>query len=195
MLKLIFISKHHRKKKTSHQKVWTPITKAELKAYISLTVHMGITPAPHNRLYWSKDLKFRNQGIADVMSRDRFDLIKKFLYFNTLNEGKKSNETLRKLKVIYDGVSKACINNFKGSVHLSVDESMIAFSGDHAGTIYLPRKPIKNGFKRYVLASSDSYVINFFPSFMTGKDTVIQIVFDLLSKVKIDEGTHLYMDK
>ena len=105
---------------------------------------MGINPAPQLRFYWNKDKRFRIPGIADAMTRDRFELIKRFLYFNDLEEAENPGDSLRKLRTIYESISKACLYNWKGEAQLSVDESMIPFSGDHSGSVYIPRKPIKN---------------------------------------------------
>ena len=158
-------------------------------------IHMGITPAPNYRLYWTKDKQFRISGIAEVMSRDRFEQIKRFIYFNTFQEANRSEDSLRKLKSIYNAISKSCKDHWKGSTNLSIDEPMIAFSGEHCGTVYVPRKPIKNGFKMFVLADVTGYVIKFFPSFLRVKDTVQRIVFDLISDVLTPNNHHLFMDK
>lgn len=46
---------------------------------------------------------------------------------------------------------------------------MIAYKGRHKWKVYMPLKPIKFGFKAYVLCESDSgYVLNW--SLNTGKD-------------------------
>ena len=181
--------------KKSHTKQWGDITRSELKAYLSMLIHMGITPAPNHEYYWNKDDKFRMRGIADVMPRDRFLQIKRFLYFNDYSEAKQSEDRLRKLKMIYASISQSCVNYWASTTHLSIDESMIAYTEDNVDIVYMPRKPIKNGFKMFVLADFNGYVMNFFPSFIYSKNTLRDIVFQLLPENLKNEGYHLYMDK
>ena len=48
---------------------------------------------------------------------------------------------------------------------LTIDESMVAFNGNHLEKAYIPHRPIKNGFKMSVYADISGYAIRVFPSF------------------------------
>ena len=59
-------------------------------------------------------------------------------------------------------IRRNCHLNAEPGYCISIDESMIAFKGRYAGKQYLPRKPIKWGFKCIILADSLSgYVYDF----------------------------------
>ena len=156
---------------------------------------MGITSCPDLRFYWSEDKTFRVPGIANVMSRDRFLLIRKFIYYNDNHEAKNSDDPLRKIRVLYNSILKTCFKYWTPHSKLVVDESMIAYNGDHPLAVYMPRKPIRNGFKMFVLSDSTGYVIRFFPSFGRVKDTTEKIVLELLQKDFLMNRFHVYFDK
>lgn len=168
---------------------------------------MGLTPVANYKFYWTKDSKFRMHGIPEVMPRDCFLSVKRFIYFHDHEETASSKDRLAKLKTVYDAVSKACRQFWVATPKLSIDESMIAFTEVHSGKGDMPQKPIQNGFKMFVLADSDGYAIKFFPSFGRGKekkkrdgkiekvDSVRDIVLDLLGTDFNNKGYHVFMDR
>ena len=62
--------------------------------------------------------------------------------------------------------------------------------------LFIPMKPIRNGFKIYVMSSSQGYILKFIPSSFLFKEktTVEEIVFSLTQGYK-GKGYHLFMDK
>jgi len=135
----------HLANQESHMKQWEPVTRIELKAYLAITLHLGINSCPELPIYWSRDESFRIPGITRVMPRDRFFAIQQFIYFNDLKEGKEGTDSLRKLRSVFDSISQSSQDLWLPRAKLVIDESMVAFSGEHAGAVYLPRKPVKNG--------------------------------------------------
>ena len=92
-----------------------------------------------------------------VMKRDRFTLILRFLHLNDSRHYKKKGEPghdpLYKLRPFIDPL----LDNFQAHYHyreLSIDETMIGFSGRVYFIQYMPNKPTKWGMKAYVLADS-----------------------------------------
>ena len=76
-----------------------------------------------------------------------------------------------------------------------IDESMISFTGRSFGLVYMPRKPIQNGFKIYVLADAEGYVLRFQPSFLYKKTTKVSVVvFDLMNDLYL-KSYHLFIDR
>ena len=60
-----------------------------------------------------------------------------------------------------DYLSKQCRTSFIPGQNLSVDEAMIKYKGRSQIKQCMPKKPIKRGFKIWMLANFDSgYVIN-----------------------------------
>ena len=81
------------------------------------------------------------------------------------------------------------------STQLSLDESMISFSGNHSGKVYMPRKPITNGFKMYAPADFKGHMLSFLPLFAKPKSSIRDIVFELIPKYIINKGYNFYMDR
>lgn len=54
-------------------------TEDEIEQYIGILIRMGMVPMPSYKSYWSDELRF--PPVADVMSRNRFTDINKFVLF------------------------------------------------------------------------------------------------------------------
>lgn len=65
-----------------------PVTESEIYTVIGLFMLMGIIQKPTIRFYFSKGRVISTPGVADVMSRDRFESICRFLHFvnNSISE-------------------------------------------------------------------------------------------------------------
>ena len=59
------------KRGPEERSVWYALTVYELKAWIALTLNMGIVKKPSLRLYWSTDEIFKTPFFSAVMSRDK----------------------------------------------------------------------------------------------------------------------------
>jgi len=55
-------------------------TVAELEQYVGILMKMGMVPMPSYRSYWSTELRL--PAVADIMSRDRFFDLNRFLHFS-----------------------------------------------------------------------------------------------------------------
>ena len=56
------------------------LTPLEFAQFLGVVVNMSIISLPRSRLYWSRQLGVAH--ISNVMSRERFEQIKKFIHFN-----------------------------------------------------------------------------------------------------------------
>lgn len=103
--------------------------------------------------------------LQQVLKRDRFSLILKFLHLNDnthyIPKGQQGHDPLYKLRPLLDPL----IANFRAAYtpnrELSIDEAMVGFKGRLSFIQYLPKKPTKWGMKAFVLADScTGYVYN-----------------------------------
>ena len=198
----------HKKKRRSHTIKWNNLTIVELKAFLSILSHMGLMRAANLDFYWSNDKTFRYPGIADIMSRDRFKSINKFIYYTdpdpyTLSQNTK--DPFMKFRTLFDAVNDSCQDHWNRTDKLTIDESMIEFFGRHSGKVFMPNKPVKNGFKVYVLADYRGYVLKFIPSFWFKDDEknanrpkktnkTKEIVLSLVDGYE-GRGLHIFMDR
>ena len=61
---------------------WQPTNPKEMKQFLGLTFVMGIIQKPNMQIYWSHDPLYGTPIFKQVMKRDRYLLILKFLHFN-----------------------------------------------------------------------------------------------------------------
>ena len=59
---------------------WDDVTVEEMRAYFGMCIIMGIIRLPSLNMYWTTDNLFVLQGLANVMPRDRFKQIKRYLH-------------------------------------------------------------------------------------------------------------------
>ena len=106
-----------------------------------------------------------NTHNLQVLKRDRFSLIMKFLHLSNnesyIPRGQPGHDPLHKLRPLLGPL----IANFQSAYtlnrELSIDEAMVGFKGRLSFIQYLPKKPTKWGMKAYVLADSTTgYVYN-----------------------------------
>ena len=131
--------------------LWTAVNADELCAYMGLLILMVFVKLPSLRDYWKKDKVFNYPPIANVMSRDRFLEIHRYLHF-TNNEalhapGSPGYDKLGKIKPIITALSERFRGVYEPGKNISIDEAMIRFKGRSTIKQYLPMKPIKRGIK------------------------------------------------
>jgi hypothetical protein len=139
-------------------------SRGEIERFVGMAMYMSLIRMSNTRSYWSAD--FRVNRIADAMSVNRFEEIKKFLHFsdNTNSEG--SKDKLKKIRPLLVNLRQRC-TTVKMEENLSVDEQIIPFKGRSSLKQYLPMKPHKWGYKMFVLSGVSGFSYDF--EFYTGK--------------------------
>lgn len=127
---------------------------------------MGINHLPEIRDYWSTDPLLHYSPIADRIARDRFEEISRYLHFADNNVLPKRGESgytrTQKVDPILTAMKTNCSKLLKPHRQLSVDEAMIPFKGRSSLKQYMPKKPVKRGFKVWVIAEACSgYFLDF----------------------------------
>ena len=94
------------------------------------------------------------------MSRKRFEDIKKFIHFAD-NENLTGGDKLAKIRPQQDKVNASLQQFGLFEKDLSIDEQMVPYFGRNSAKMFIRGKPIRFGYKNWVLASSDSYPYKF----------------------------------
>ena len=183
---------------------WKDVTLSEMKAFFGLCVAMGILRLPRIEEYWRKvDWLFLTPSFSEVMSRDRFVLIFRYLHVcdedKAIPRGQPGHDKLFKVRSLLDLLLRNLTSHYQLHRELSIDESMIPFKGRLSFRQFLPSKPIRFGIKCFVLAEAKSgYVANF--QVYVGKEgnaTEVnlssRVVKDLMEKFQ-NKGHHLFTD-
>lgn len=138
------------------------LTPLQLRKYLGILVMMSIVKLNNIRSYWS--LKIGNQLIANTMSINTFEDIRRFLHFNDNSKMKPrddpAHDRLFRLRPIIDHL----LSRFRAvplESELSIDEQVCATKIRHFMKVYNPMKPHKWGFKLFVLSGVSGFAYNF----------------------------------
>ena len=121
--------------------------------FLAIVIEMGFVQMPKVHYYWSKSQFYGSKIIQNTMSRDKFELLLKFLYFSNNDEQNASQDRLAKLnrrlhllKVRFKSIY------IPGSL-ISVDETMVPRRGRLSFRQYAPGKAHKYEIKIYYKAA------------------------------------------
>ncbi|XP_047998799.1 chimeric ERCC6-PGBD3 protein-like [Leguminivora glycinivorella] len=142
----------------TQSKSWTNITTEEMKTYLGMIILMSINPLPDINLYWSSDEFYKNPVISRAMPVKRFKKITENLHISDItSEAPRSSANYNKLAKVQpaiDILNKKFKENVLVSDCNSIDECMIKFKGRSSMKQYMPKKPIKRGYKCWARADS-----------------------------------------
>lgn len=158
----------------------------ELQAVMVILIIMGFNVLPSLTLYWSENENFHNKRITDILPIKRFFQIIRFLHLNdNMKMPPKSSskfDKLYKLRPMIKYLNTVFPEMFSPSRFMSVDESMIAFTGRTKMKQYMPLKPIKREFKVWLLACSVTGYMYAFDIY-TGKSSGGEVTLGLGEKI------------
>lgn len=112
--------------------------------------------------YWSSDPCFRDEFIANAMSRERFTWLLVHLHLNDNQSQPKrddpSYDRLYRVRLLLEHLNRQFQTCYNPSEIQSVDYSVIKFKGRSSIKHYMPMKRIRRGYKVWVRADSSGYV-------------------------------------
>ena len=153
---------------------WQIITIEELQAYMGFMILMGIVRLPALDDYWKVDEVFHYAPIAKRISRERFREIHKYLHFadniSLPIRGQPGYDRLGKVRPVIDFFNKKFIALYNSGRDQSIDEAMVPYKGRSSLKQYMPKKPIKRGFKVWVRAEADIGYVSEFEVYTGKKD-------------------------
>ncbi len=131
-----------------------PILELEMRHFLRICLYMSVFHLPDKKMYLARD--HRIAVIADTMKRDRFLEILRLLHFSS-NElqpvsGSPGSDRLYKIRAVLDLISSHFTEFVDFEPHLSVDEQVVPFKGNHSLKNYIKNKPIKWGYEVLALA-------------------------------------------
>ena len=153
-------------RRTSLVKNWKPTTGDEIQTFLGLCILMGLIYKPRIWMYWSTDVFYSTPLFSQVMSRERFQFILRFLHFQN-NEDPNHNpqdparDRLFKIRPMLDMFHQRLKTVYKPPEHIAVDESLVLFKGRVLFKQYIKSKRARFGTKFYELATSDGILLDF----------------------------------
>ncbi|GFU21061.1 piggyBac transposable element-derived protein 4 [Trichonephila clavipes] len=114
--------------------------------------------------YWTTDNLIETPIFKELMPRDRFLMILKFLHFsdNSLKESRDSPtyDRLWKIRKVFDSFNRIFKEVYDPTENLSFDEVIIKFKGRVLFKQYIPKKRKQWGLKMYKIADATGYTYN-----------------------------------
>ena len=139
-------------------------TREEVKTFLAINLLMGLKRLPSYRDYWSTSPEFHDPYISSLMTVKRFSWLLSNLHLNDNaimpKRGEPGYDKLYKLRPFLNLLSQNFESCMSPTKEVCIDESMIKFKGRSSLKQYLPKKPIKRGYKVWILATKMDIVKN-----------------------------------
>ncbi|XP_035226998.1 piggyBac transposable element-derived protein 4-like [Stegodyphus dumicola] len=161
---------------TQKCKPLSPLTLVKLYIFLGINLLMGIKRMPSYKDFLANNEALGDEFICCYMSCRRFSWIlgNLHLYDNVL-EPKKNDvnfDRLYKVRPLLDYLSKSFLDALHPSENQSIDESIIKFKGRSTIKQYMPKKPIKRGFKVCMRCDESAFASQF--KIYSGKKEVVE---------------------
>ena len=137
----------------SRLRAWKDTNEDELKLFFALVIAMGLVVKPTLEDYWSLDEVLETPFFGTVMTRNRFELIFKFLHAADNEKAKKRGEDgydpVYRIREMNNRYLDRCRNVYVPERDLALDEAAMLWKGHISYRVYNPKKPAKFGVKIY----------------------------------------------
>jgi len=154
---------------------WTPVTESKIYTVLGLFLLMGLVWKLTARSYFLKRRVISTPVFADIISRERFELICKFLHFIDIVSLTKYQGPL----ILFKIYPLICHLNIKFQTlylpnqNMAINESLTFWKGRLSIMQHLPLKASKFGIKTFELCESRTGYLWCFLVY-TGKNMVLQ---------------------
>ncbi|CAH2106616.1 unnamed protein product [Euphydryas editha] len=133
---------------------------------------MSINPISDSQLYWSTDTFYNNPVISEVIPSKRFKKITENIHLTDIRTKVPKTsplyDKLCKIRPLVEKLNETFGEACTSSQSQSIDETMVKFKGKSSMKQYMPKKPIKRGYKCWARCDSKSgYLYQF--QLYTGK--------------------------
>lgn len=132
---------------------------SELKVFLAVLLLTGYNTLPRKPMYWSKSADCLNEAVSNAMRRDRFDIIMKYLHFNSCDLD--AGDKYTKIRPLIKHLQVKCMEHFVPTKDISHDEAMIEYFGKHGCKQAIRNKPIRFGYKVWCQNTDIGYLCAF----------------------------------
>lgn len=147
-------------------------TVEDIRKFIGILLISGYHNVPTRNDYWSTSEDLEAPIFGKTMSRNRFREIMK--YFHCADNQNLERSKVAKIRPLIEMLKCNCQQFGIFHENLSIDESMIPYTGHHSAKMFIRNKPIRFGYKMWALCGHDGFPYNF--DIYCGKEVNIQNV-------------------
>lgn len=166
-----------------------PLSVDEMYCFFGILILSGYIPLPRRRMFWEQAEDSHNELVSNSMRRNRFEDIFRFLHIVD-NGNLDKNDKMAKVRPLSRMLNDKFILHAPIEKDLSIDESMIPYFGRNGCKQHIKGKPIRFGYKVWVVATKLGYALS--TDLYQGKvenDSMVgslgeRVVKRLVSKVK-----------
>ena len=145
---------------SSSLKNWSDTTINEMFTFFALTLTMSRMKKLSIKEYWTTHDVLKTDIFNKHMSRDRYTILLKMLYFSD-KKSESSKDRLAKIRGLFDKLREIFKKSFSPFRNLCIDESLLLFKGRLFFKHYIPSKRNRFGIKSFVLCDcSTGYVLD-----------------------------------
>lgn len=148
---------------------WSPVTLAEIKAFIAVILNMGLNKRPTIDSYWRTKSKSQSlPWFREMFSRNRFEIILRFFHITDSSvlpkPGEPNYDPCSRFSLLVEHANRVFRRYYVPHRELSIDESLIGTKSHTMMTQYLPNKHHHRwGIKLWMMCDSVSnYCLGFF---------------------------------
>lgn len=132
----------------------------ELFCFFGILYLSGYVPLPRKRMFWEDSADVHNELVTNAMRRKRFEEIFKYLHFAD-NSKLDKHDKMAKLRPVMDRLNDLFQKNAPPETVVSIDESMIPYFGRHNLKQCIRNKPVRFGYKAWVMSHRLGYCVTF----------------------------------
>ncbi|XP_054720347.1 piggyBac transposable element-derived protein 3-like [Uloborus diversus] len=173
------------------------ISEGEFKLFLGVMFYSGYHILPREKMYWENAPDIGTTLVSNAISRKKYSDIKHYLHFND-NSTIDKQDRYYKIRPLFEKLNVALQQFGVFSENLTIDERMVRYFGKHGCKMFMKNKPVKFGYKLWMLASYDGYPFNIIPyqgaHEKCNEPLSQRVVENLLSVVKNPAFHKVYMD-
>ncbi|KAK1154800.1 hypothetical protein AOXY_G28351 [Acipenser oxyrinchus oxyrinchus] len=107
---------------------WHPTSASEMRAFIGLTILMGLQPLPNPSMYWSSQHFEGSPGFLNTMHARRFHKIQYYIHLSP-PRGAAPSDWLHKIRPLLEVVERTMWDSYLPNKCLTIDEALIPSRG------------------------------------------------------------------
>ena len=181
------------------------LTMPELKAFLGISIVMGLNPTPQYSCYWSRSCFMGNEGVKKLMTKNRYEVISQYLHVSDreteVPRGQDGHDRAAKIRPLMNILGPLFRRMKRPTEHQTIDEAMHKYKGRSALMQYMADKPVKRGLKFFLRNDSESGYLQEFELYLGKEGTRAKsrhgVYFDVVKRLtaKITGRNHrLWMD-
>ncbi|XP_049762479.1 piggyBac transposable element-derived protein 4-like [Schistocerca cancellata] len=150
---------------TQKGKPFIPTTEDEIRVFLGINLFMSVKKLPSYRDYWSSSPDLNEAYICDLMTVKRFSFLLSHIHSNDNSmmpkRGQANFDKLFKIRSLVEMLNKRFAQCYQPHQKVAINESMVKFKGRSSMKQYMRDKPVKRGYKIWMLCDDLAYNLKF----------------------------------